>query len=443
MTLVSKATTYTLLDSVYANLLNGNGAGVTNIQPSSVTNAAGFWNWVIGYVNTATNGLGGGSLTLTNADAAIMAANTNQNFTAGANTLVNFNFAPYDNNSLGSYATNAFLIKKTGVYDVKFSANSYIAQYDYAQAQIVAVSPTGTRTFTAFTGNGTTYGLTISIAKTIALTNGEYLNFYLLFHGNNSTLYTNSDTAVSATIAQFAPNGVGSGGSGGSATNVNIGPGTGISITTNVVGGSYTINSTISTNGFVDARITNGLGNVSTSALSTTMAGNFIVTSNLSAGTISGNMSSISLSNTIENSSVLLTATNQGANISTNLNVAGNITANAFTNLNKSASIDSGGNGVFNQLKNGSSFNNYVQQYSVTTAGDIPVYQAGTGAILDSGISGSTPIFTSSTANYFQFTNAINGGTNATPPANTTTIRAWVNFTNVTGGTVFKLPLYQ
>ena len=125
-----------------------------------------------------------------------------------------------------------------------------------------------------------------------------------------------------------------------------------------------------------------------------------------------------------------------------NLSVGGPVTANSFTNSSRSASIDSGGNAVFNQLKNGSSFNNYVQQYSVTTAGDIPVYQAGTGAILDSGISGTTPVFTSSSANFLQFTNAINGGTNATAPANTTTIRAWVNFTNVTGG-VFKLPLYQ
>ena len=34
------------------------------------------------------------------------------------------------------------------------------------------------------------------------------------------------------------------------------------------------------------------------------------------------------------------------------------------------------------------------------------------------------------------------GPTNATPPANTSTIRAWANFTNASGG-VFKLPLYQ
>ena len=34
------------------------------------------------------------------------------------------------------------------------------------------------------------------------------------------------------------------------------------------------------------------------------------------------------------------------------------------------------------------------------------------------------------------------GTTNAVPPANTTLVKAWLNFTNVTGG-VFKLPLYQ
>lgn len=37
---------------------------------------------------------------------------------------------------------------------------------------------------------------------------------------------------------------------------------------------------------------------------------------------------------------------------------------------------------------------------------------------------------------------SLTGATNSTIPANTNTIRAWVNFTNVTGG-VFKMPLYQ
>lgn len=45
-------------------------------------------------------------------------------------------------------------------------------------------------------------------------------------------------------------------------------------------------------------------------------------------------------------------------------------------------------------------------------------------------------------ASWLQFTNAIAGNTNAVAPANSTTIRAWVNFTNISGG-VFKMPLYQ
>jgi outer membrane lipoprotein-sorting protein len=40
------------------------------------------------------------------------------------------------------------------------------------------------------------------------------------------------------------------------------------------------------------------------------------------------------------------------------------------------------------------------------------------------------------------FTGSFNGPTNTTVPVNTSTIRAWVNYTNSTGGT-FKLPLYQ
>jgi hypothetical protein len=40
------------------------------------------------------------------------------------------------------------------------------------------------------------------------------------------------------------------------------------------------------------------------------------------------------------------------------------------------------------------------------------------------------------------FTGSFNGPTNTTAPGNTSTIRAWVNYTNSTGGT-FKLPLYQ
>lgn len=36
----------------------------------------------------------------------------------------------------------------------------------------------------------------------------------------------------------------------------------------------------------------------------------------------------------------------------------------------------------------------------------------------------------------------ITGVTNDTPPANTSLVRAWVNFTNATGG-LFKMPLYQ
>jgi hypothetical protein len=40
------------------------------------------------------------------------------------------------------------------------------------------------------------------------------------------------------------------------------------------------------------------------------------------------------------------------------------------------------------------------------------------------------------------FVGSFNGPTNAAVPGNTSTIRAWVNYTNSTGGT-FKLPLYQ
>jgi hypothetical protein len=44
--------------------------------------------------------------------------------------------------------------------------------------------------------------------------------------------------------------------------------------------------------------------------------------------------------------------------------------------------------------------------------------------------------------NNVTFTNGITGVTNATAPANTTTIRVWINFTN-TAGVLFKLPGYQ
>jgi len=44
--------------------------------------------------------------------------------------------------------------------------------------------------------------------------------------------------------------------------------------------------------------------------------------------------------------------------------------------------------------------------------------------------------------NNVTFTNGITGVTNATAPANTTTVRVWINFTN-TAGVLFKLPGYQ
>lgn len=53
-----------------------------------------------------------------------------------------------------------------------------------------------------------------------------------------------------------------------------------------------------------------------------------------------------------------------------------------------------------------------------------------------------TAFFSSTLAGVFAFSGGLLGPTNASAPGNASAIKAWVNYTNSSGG-VFKLPLYQ
>jgi hypothetical protein len=82
------------------------------------------------------------------------------------------------------------------------------------------------------------------------------------------------------------------------------------------------------------------------------------------------------------------------------------------------------------------SFSNGSRTNNATFIGSGCVYDASKATILDN-------YYGTYYGNDSGLTNVvISGPTNATPPADTTTIKAWANFTNSSGG-VFKIPLYQ
>jgi hypothetical protein len=197
----------------------------------------------------------------------------------------------------------------------------------------------------------------------------------------------------------------------------------------------------LATNGLVDARLTNGLSTIpyvqaqiqaATNGLAGGTVPNGLVTNNSPAAVVvtgAGVASalatnSVTSPNVIANNVIVSNSLTGPASLSlTNPNCtnifAGQVLAGLLNSTNAAGTNNLAGN-----LNIGG---------NLTAANVVPLQN---GYIPYTNL--NPVVFTS----WIQFTNAINGNTNAVAATNTTTIRAWVNFTNLSGG-VFKLPLYQ
>jgi hypothetical protein len=129
-----------------------------------------------------------------------------------------------------------------------------------------------------------------------------------------------------------------------------------------------------------------------------------------------------------------------GTLFASNIVVANNLMgAGALSLPNTSSTSSFGGQVVAALLNTTNAFGTNNLAGNVTVGGNLV---AGNVVPLQGGYVPYTNLNPVVYANWVQFTNAINGKTNGTIPANPSTIRAWIVFTNITGGT-FELPLYQ
>ena len=195
------------------------------------------------------------------------------------------------------------------------------------------------------------------------------------------------------------------------------------------------------TNGFVDARVTNGLSTIPYVQAQIQAATNSLAMGGVPGGLVTNNSPASVVVAGAGVLSVLATNSVSSPNvIAATVSVTSSLTGPGSLSLTNPVALNIFGGQVVAALLNSSNVagtNNLAGNVNIggnlTAANVVP---------LQSGYVPYTNLNPIVFANWVQFTNAINGNTNAVAPANTSTIRAWVNFTNLAGG-VFKLPLYQ
>ena len=199
---------------------------------------------------------------------------------------------------------------------------------------------------------------------------------------------------------------------------------------------------TQSTNGFTDPRVTNGLSTIPYMQAQIQAATNGLT----GGGTVPNGLVTNNAAATVTVTGAGVTST-LGTNAVTSPNViANNITvSNTLTGPGTLALTNPGSTNTFAGQIVAGLLNSTNTTATNNLAGNVTIggnLTAANVVPLQGGYVPYTNLNPVMFANWLQFTNAINGSTNAVAPANTSTVRAWVNFTNLTGG-VFKLPLYQ
>jgi hypothetical protein len=197
----------------------------------------------------------------------------------------------------------------------------------------------------------------------------------------------------------------------------------------------------LATNGFVDARVTNGLSTIPYVQAQIQAATNGLAGGTLPNGLVTNNSPATV---TVAGSGVASTlATNAVTSPSVIANTV--IVSNSLTGPASLSLTNPNGTNIFAGQVIASLLNSTNLAGTNNLAGNLNIggnLTAGNIVPLQNGYVPYTNLNPVMFAAWMQFTNAIHGNTNAALPANTTTIRAWVNFTNISGG-VFKLPLYQ
>lgn len=134
-------------------------------------------------------------------DTGFMYANTNQNFSSGIQSQVVFNVVEADNNSICSLSTNTFLVKKNGKYTINFSAAPNLSS-GYVKVFCTITSPTGVRTNQVYLpAPSTVVPTTIAMNYPgVMMTNGEYVQWYMIYSASSTAPYTNTWDHVRAGI---------------------------------------------------------------------------------------------------------------------------------------------------------------------------------------------------------------------------------------------------